>query len=52
MQRYPASRWNQLLVDAQRIDEQIKGQAPGSAWNALAQLTAQIAGVRLNLPSE
>ena len=52
VQRHPASRWNQLLVAAQRIDEQIKGQASGDAWSGLAQLTLQIAGVRLNLPSE
>jgi DNA polymerase-3 subunit delta len=41
-----------LLRDAQLIDAQIKGQAPGSVWNALAQLTLQIAGTRLNLPTE
>lgn len=52
VQRLPASRWNQLLGDAQRIDAQIKGQAPGDAWNGLAQLVLQIAGVRLALPSE
>ncbi|SDT29786.1 DNA polymerase III subunit delta [Pseudomonas oryzae] len=52
VQRHPASRWQQLLRDAQRIDEQIKGQAPGDPWNGLAQLTLQIAGVRLSLPSE
>lgn len=52
VQRQPASRWNQLLRDAQLIDAQIKGQAPGDAWSGLAQLALQIAGVRLNLPSE
>ena len=52
VQRFPASRWNQLLGDAQRIDEQIKGQAPGDPWSGLAQLTLAIAGVRLNLPTE
>lgn len=52
VQRHPANRWQQLLIDAQRIDEQIKGQAPGDAWNGLAQLTLGIAGVRLKLPSE
>jgi len=52
VQRHPASRWNQLLIVAQRIDEQIKGQASGDPWNGLAQLTLQIAGVRLSLPDE
>lgn len=51
VQRLPAGRWSQLLVDAQRIDEQIKGQAPGDPWNGLAQLTLAIAGVRLSLPA-
>lgn len=52
VQRHPASRWNQLLIVAQRIDEQIKGQASGDPWSGLAQLTLQIAGVRLSLPDE
>ncbi|MCQ4347581.1 DNA polymerase III subunit delta [Pseudomonas stutzeri] len=50
VQRQPASRWQQLLVDAQRIDEQIKGQAEGDPWNGLRQLTLAVAGVRLRLP--
>ena len=51
VQRLPASRWSALLGEAQRIDEQIKGQAAGNVWNALAALTLQIAGSRLPLPS-
>ncbi|WP_263144209.1 DNA polymerase III subunit delta [Pseudomonas sp. RIT-PI-AD] len=52
LQRHPASRWNQLLMDAQRIDAQIKGQAPGSAWTSLARLCLLAAGQRLSLPAE
>lgn len=52
VQRHPASRWALLLLDAQRIDEQIKGQAPGDPWSGLAQLVLAIAGVRLRLPGE
>jgi DNA polymerase-3 subunit delta len=52
VQRLAASRWNQLLGDAQLIDAQIKGQAPGDPWRGLAQLTLAIAGVRLALPAE
>ena len=52
LQRHPAGRWSQLLCDAQRIDAQIKGQAPGNAWNGLAQLILQLAGVRLALLGE
>lgn len=52
LQRHPASRWLQLLQDAQRIDAQIKGQAQGSAWNGLARLCLQVAGQRLPLPAD
>lgn len=52
LQRHPASRWNQLLQDAQRIDAQIKGQAPGDPWNSLARLALLLAGQRLPLPAE
>lgn len=50
LQRHSSARWNQLLQDAQLIDAQIKGQAPGDAWNGLARLTLLIAGQRLPLP--
>ncbi|BAN46538.1 DNA polymerase III subunit delta [Metapseudomonas resinovorans] len=52
LQRHPASRWNQLLQDAQRIDAQIKGQAQGDPWNGLARLALLLAGQRLPLPAE
>ncbi|MGH8353856.1 MAG: DNA polymerase III subunit delta [Pseudomonas sp.] len=52
LQRHSAARWNQLLMDAQRIDAQIKGQAAGDPWNALSRLTLLLAGQRLPLPAE
>ncbi|MDH4553669.1 DNA polymerase III subunit delta [Pseudomonas sp. BN417] len=52
LQRHPASRWNQLLLDAQRIDAQIKGQAAGDPWNGLARLALLLAGQRLPLAAE
>lgn len=52
LQRYSAQRWNQLLLDAQRIDAQIKGQASGSAWSSLSRLSLLMAGQRLPLPAE
>ncbi|MNN49153.1 DNA polymerase III subunit delta [compost metagenome] len=51
LQRHTASRWNQLLQDAQLIDAQIKGQAQGDPWNGLARLALLLAGQRLNLPA-
>jgi len=52
LQRHSARRWAQLLMDAQHIDAQIKGQAQGSVWNSLSRLSIQMAGQRLALPSE
>ncbi len=52
LQRYSAQRWGQLLQDAQRIDAQIKGQAPGSPWTSLSRLALLMAGQRLALPVE
>jgi DNA polymerase-3 subunit delta len=52
LQRLSAQRWAQLLQDAQRIDAQIKGQAPGSPWTGLTRLALLMAGQRLVLPSE
>ncbi|SDK31664.1 DNA polymerase III subunit delta [Pseudomonas indica] len=52
LQRHSSARWNQLLMDAQRIDAQIKGQAAGDPWNALGRLALLVAGQRLPLPSE
>ena len=52
LQRHSAKRWAQLLLDAQRIDAQIKGQAPGDPWSALSLLTLSICGQRLGLASD
>ncbi|WP_430446929.1 MAG: DNA polymerase III subunit delta [Pseudomonas piscis] len=52
LQRYSAQRWSQLLLDAQRIDAQIKGQASGSAWSSLSRLSLLMAGQRVPLPAE
>ncbi|MBB3102525.1 DNA polymerase III subunit delta [Azomonas macrocytogenes] len=48
LQRHSASRWSQLLVDAQAIDAQIKGQAEGDAWAGLTSLCLRIAGQRIS----
>lgn len=52
LQRLSASRWNQLLQDAQHLDAQIKGQAEGSVWTGLSRLTLLMAGQRLALPAQ
>lgn len=52
LQRHSSARWNQLLLEAQRIDAQIKGQAEGDPWNGLGHLTLAIAGQRLPLQPE
>jgi DNA polymerase-3 subunit delta len=52
LQRHSAKRWGLLLMDAQHIDAQIKGQAAGSAWGSLTRLSLLMAGQRLALPSE
>ncbi len=49
VQRHTAKRFNRLLLDAQQIDAQIKGQAAGDPWNSLARLCLQLAGQRLLL---
>lgn len=49
LQRHSAQRWSQLLQDAQQIDAQIKGQAPGSVWTGLSRLSLLMAGLRLPL---
>lgn len=38
LQRHRAKHWQQLLQDAQLIDEQAKGQAVGNAWIGLEKL--------------
>ena len=49
VQRHTAARWHQLLIDAQRIDAQVKGQAAGDPWSSLARLAVLMAGQRLPL---
>ncbi|WP_437882729.1 DNA polymerase III subunit delta [Pseudomonas sp. LRF_L74] len=49
LQRHTAARWQQLLIDTQRIDAQVKGQEPGDPWTSLARLVLTISGVRINL---
>lgn len=49
LQRHSVSHWARLLKEAQRADEQIKGQASGSAWDTMALILVQAAGVQLAL---
>jgi DNA polymerase-3 subunit delta len=49
LQRHPAMAWDQWLQKAQQIDEQIKGQQPGSPWDGLSAMVLAVAGVRLHL---
>ncbi|PZP79350.1 MAG: DNA polymerase III subunit delta, partial [Ectopseudomonas oleovorans] len=49
LQRHSSKRWGELLQQAQLIDAQIKGQAPGDPWSELAMLTLQLSGQRLRL---
>ncbi|WP_339490161.1 DNA polymerase III subunit delta [Pseudomonas sp. EL_65y_Pfl2_R95] len=49
LQRHSAQRWAKLLEDAQAIDAQIKGQAPGDAWSSLNMLTLSMCGKRLSI---
>jgi len=44
LRRYPARRWQGLLWQAGEIERIVKGQAPGSPWAELLQLTLKIAG--------
>jgi len=47
LQRHSAARWGRLLIDAQRIDAQIKGQAEGDPWVGLSSLCLKLCGQRL-----
>lgn len=49
LQRHTPARWNALLMDAQQIDAQVKGQAPGDPWASLSHLVLMMAGQRLKL---
>jgi len=47
VKRYPPSGWYQLLRDTVKIDRIIKGIDKGNPWDALQQLSLQIAGLDL-----
>ncbi|SHL04099.1 DNA polymerase III subunit delta [Phytopseudomonas punonensis] len=49
LQRHTPARWNTLLMDAQQIDAQVKGQAAGDPWASLSRLVLMMAGQRLKL---
>jgi len=49
LQRHPKPAWDAWLQAAQRVDEQIKGQRPGSPWDGLAAIVLAVAGIRLPL---
>lgn len=49
LQRHTPARWNALLMDAQQIDAQVKGQAQGDPWASLSRLVLTMAGQRLKL---
>ncbi|KRW57507.1 DNA polymerase III subunit delta [Pseudomonas sp. TTU2014-080ASC] len=49
LQRLSAPRWAALLQDAQQIDAQVKGQAPGDPWSGLSLLTLNLCGQRFGL---
>lgn len=44
LMRHSAASWLSMLSACTTIDRQIKGQAAGSHWDALAALTTQLAG--------
>ncbi|MBA1233886.1 DNA polymerase III subunit delta [Stutzerimonas nitrititolerans] len=49
LQRHDVAGWQQLLMAAQLIDEQIKGQAEGDPWIGLSNLCLQLSGRRVGL---
>ncbi len=49
LKRHPQSAWSQWLMLAQQADEQIKGQHPGSPWDALTRIVVETSGTRLAL---
>jgi len=44
LRRHPARRWQALLWQAGELERVVKGQASGSPWEELLQLTLKIAG--------
>ncbi len=49
LQRHDAAGWQRLLISAQHIDEQIKGQAEGDPWIGLTNLCLQLSGKRIGV---
>lgn len=49
LRRHPEHSWAQWLLRAQHVDEQIKGQQPGSPWDGLGRIVSEAAGLRLDL---
>lgn len=47
LQRHDAQGWQRLLMAAQGIDEQIKGQAEGDPWIGLSRLCLALSGRRI-----
>ena len=47
LKRLSGAQWQQLLKDAQLIDEQSKGQTIGDAWVGMASLLLKMSGSRL-----
>ncbi|MDB6163744.1 MAG: holA [Xanthomonadaceae bacterium] len=41
--RHPASRWEQFVAQAARVDQIAKGRAPGDAWATLERLLLAVA---------
>ncbi|WP_312921956.1 DNA polymerase III subunit delta [Stutzerimonas nitrititolerans] len=49
LQRHDVAGWQRLLMAAQLIDEQIKGQAEGDPWIGLSNICLQLSGRRIGL---
>lgn len=49
LQRLDVAGWQRLLMAAQLIDEQIKGQAEGDPWIGLSNVCLQLSGRRIGL---
>lgn len=47
--RYTANQWGKLLIKAQNVDAQIKGQAVGDCWEGLASILLNMAGLSSGL---
>ena len=49
LSRHSLRHFNQLLLRAQTVDAQVKGQKLGDPWSSLTQLTLEFSGTRLGL---